>query len=165
MFNPLKRKRPEDLPRKKRLDHARLSLLSMDWIEKCVIADDGVVMRPDGTFALKLHRGYILTKTQLDEIVSVVTTESEGYVKLSCEDGRLVVSVENQYPPEAHMRRKARIASEDPWWKNLPIEDKNSDVVSVKEMWSNEIKEIPSFDKRCGMTVENSKIVVVKKAV
>lgn len=116
----------------------------------------GTTYRPDGTFTLKMRRDCVLLKSQIDEIVDAVTTETETcYVKFSCDetDGRMVVSVETTYPPEAHMRRKERLGEPSAWYRNLDTTEKAGLTVFAREMWSNELREIPAFDKRRGITV------------
>ena len=145
------------MPRRKRLHVASTSLMKREWVENEVVdGQSGITYRPDGTFAMKMRHDCVLLKSQIDEIVDAVTTETETcYVKFSCDenDGRMVVSVETTYPPEAHMRRKERLLETSAWYRNLDTTEKCSATVFAREMWSNELREIPAFDKRRGISV------------
>lgn len=152
-----KRKRDADLPRKKRLHAASVSLLQREWVQKEVLAKDGVDRRPDGTFLFRLRKMCILTRAQVDEIVKAVVTDTEmAYVHFYVDDGHLVVSVENEYPAKSAMRRDERKKETDPWWRNLDLHDKKAEECTADSVWSNELAAIPEFDRKCMITAHPS---------
>lgn len=156
----LKRKRTdEDLPRKKRLHAASVDLLKRDWIKKEVLTQDGITRRADGSFVLRMQFGVILTKSQVDEIVrSVVTDTEKAFVKFKADtDGALTVSVELEYPPKSALRREERAKVTDPWYKNLDLIDKASSDVTAFEVWSNELFDVPEYDHKVLLTVHQLK--------
>lgn len=150
----LKRKRDTDLPRAKRLHAASVSLLQRDWVQKEVLTTGGVTRNPDGTFSFRMRKRCILTRAQVDEIVKAVNTETEvAYVHFYVDDGHLVVSVENEYPPKSAMRREERKKESDPWWKNLDMHEKKGEEVTMDSVWSNELAAVTEYDRRCIMAV------------
>lgn len=151
----LKRKRDTDLPRAKRLHAASVSLLRRDWVQKEVLAKDGVARNADGTFSLTMRKDCILTRAQVDEIVKAVNTDTEvAYVRFHVCEGRLVVSVENEYPAKAAMRREERKKEGDSWWRHLDVHEKKGEDVTADCVWSNELAAVPEYDRRCLLTVQ-----------
>ncbi len=155
-----KRDNNDDLPRKKRLHSASVSLLRRDWVGKNVLGKDGVQRNSDGTFSFRMLKGLILTRAQVDEIVKAVVTDTEAaYVKFSVEDGRMVISVENSYPAKSEMRREARKKEGTSWWKNIDMLNENVGLgkergdVTADVVWSNELMAVPEYDRKCVMLV------------
>lgn len=151
----LKRKRPDELPRRKRLQAASVSLLTREWVAKEVLSKDGVRRRPDGTFSFRMRKDCVLTRAQIDELIEAVRTDTEAaYVKFSTDDdGHLVVSVENEYPAKAALRREEREKEPDAWWRHLDLVEKKSETVMADEMWSCELEDISAFGRACLLTV------------
>lgn len=152
----MKRKFVEDDTKKKRMEQAVGHLLGRKWVRMSVLRHDGIVKRENGFFVLKLRRHVILTYYQVMEIIDAVTFMKDLFVKFTCDDeARMIVSVEDSYPPAAVARRVARANSKNVYWKNLDLETPETDeTVHPRTIWHNELLELKEFDSRSALTVD-----------
>ena len=127
------------------------SLLDLPWI-KTEIMQDGVTMRPDGTFSLRFRRKAALRKAKIDEIAKLVSEELDSVLKFTCENGRMTCDVQAKYPPEGHARIATReshtgTGHPNPFWKYLdlvadPYATENGSAEARNPVWSTELAEM-----------------------
>jgi hypothetical protein len=136
----MKRARTED----RKVQHEVLDAIKRQYGED-LMDKDGIVTRPDGGLQLRFRKHFILTKSKLDKLREQFDRIYDGFVRMRCEGGRIVMCMERMYPEKSYARRVSRESSVDPYWKYLDLDSESGEVTSAGEMWSNELALVPEF--------------------
>jgi hypothetical protein len=147
-----------------RADDRKATQEVMDGIDRDyatnLLEKDGIVCRPDGGVQLKFRKRYFLSKSTLDDLRTRFEKLCEGFLRLRCEEDRIVLSLERAYP-EACQERRAKRESTNPYWKYLDLDQENTKenpAILAKEIWSNELAHLGErFGPKSVITVDVEK--------
>lgn len=138
------------------MDSAVSRLLDRVWLRGLLLrSEDGVRRKENGGFTLTLRQHANITYSQVMEIIDAATTGgADAHVKFEAVGSRMVISVEDAYPPASWARREARINLNDAYVKVLDVDLDEDEPARPKVIWHNELCALKAFDARSALTVD-----------